>query len=38
MGFEATSMAFMGTLVYEDEIRRVEGPDAGRGGPEGTPS
>ncbi len=21
---------------YEDEIRSVEGPDAGRGGPEGT--
>ncbi len=23
-------------LLYEDEIRSVEGPDAGRGGPEGT--
>ena len=24
-----------GLLLYEDEIRSVEGPDAGRGGPEG---
>jgi hypothetical protein len=23
-------------LLYEDEIRSVEGPDAGRGGPKGT--
>ncbi len=23
-------------LLYEDEIRSVEGPDASRGGPEGT--
>jgi hypothetical protein len=26
----------MDLLLYEDEIRSVEGPDARRGGPEGT--
>jgi hypothetical protein len=27
----------MDLLLYEDEIRSVEGPDARRGSPEGTP-
>jgi len=27
-----------GQLLYEDEIRSVEGPVASRGGPEGTAS